>query len=278
MAFVDPGSAPSDRSGRGRGVDRRRAAGGVRGDRRCSLPARRRVRRATSCSVSRSRPPAACGGRIGRIPAATLDHALHELRRRRRRDQRLPLETVRASRRAAVPRGGAGGHALAGRAGRRRVMPRVVLLVAVDRRSVLAPRLQRRRHGPGGHRPHAGCVRRPDRRPHLPRLRACRRRAASGAHRGWNAPAAARLAERGARHRIPFGLIRGGVHVPRALRTRSRSRRSRDRARAAALGERPGRRGRLGRAVLADQPGQRGDAGRIRAGGRGHRVGQPTGV
>ena len=75
-----------------------------------------------------------------------------------------------------------------------------------------------------------------------------------------HAPAAARLRGRDPRDRVPVRLGRRGVHVPRALRARSRPGRSRDRARAAALGERPGGRGPLGRAVLADQSRQRGDA------------------
>ena len=84
---------------------------------------------------------------------------------------------------------------------------------------------------------------------------------------------------RDARDRIPVGLGRSGVHVPRALRTRSRSRRSRDRARAAALGERPGGRGRARAGChWPISRRQRGDAGRVRTGGCRHRVGQPAGL
>ena len=109
-------------------------------------------------------------------------------------------------------------------------------------------------------------------------LRTRRSRAASAAHRRWHASTAAQLGGRDQRDRIPVRLGRKRVHVPGALRARSRPGRSRDRARAAALGERPGGRRRLGRAVLADQSRQRGDAGGIRAGGCRHRMGQPAGV
>ena len=122
----------------------------------------------------------------------------------------------RVDARAALPRRGAGGHALAGRAGRGRVLPGDGVLVEVDGRSVLARRLQRRRHGPGGHRPRARRVRRPHRRSDLPRLRTCRSRAAAAAHRARHAPAAARLRGRDPRDRIP-------VRLGRARRTCSSS-------------------------------------------------------
>ena len=149
-----------------------------------ALQARRRRRRATTCWASPSRPPAACAGPTGRIRAASG----------RRRTSRAST-TARPG--SATTSGGCSGRRASGASGRGRWRAcagwsrrpkarharRVVVLVAVDRRSVLARRLQRRRHGPGGHRPRARRVRRPHRRSDLPRLRACRRRAASRAHR-----------------------------------------------------------------------------------------------
>ena len=63
------------------------------------------------------------------------DDALHELRRRRRRDQRLPLEAVRGHARVAFSRRCPRRYALAGGAGARPILPGDRLLVALDGRS-----------------------------------------------------------------------------------------------------------------------------------------------
>ena len=79
-----------------------------------------------SCCTGGGRLPARRGraggrraalARLGRSGRTPVRHAFHELRRRRGRDQRLPLEAVRGHARVAFPHGRACRYALAGRAG-----------------------------------------------------------------------------------------------------------------------------------------------------------------
>ena len=126
--------------------------------------------------------------------------------------------------------------------------PQVVVHMALDRRPLLARRLQRRGHGSGRHRPGARRLRGSHRGSDLPRLRARRRRPPARRDRRWRAPAAAWLRGRQRRDRVPLRLGRRGLHVLRAIPARPRSPRPRRRAPAAGLGERAGgrRRGRAG--------------------------------
>ena len=137
-----------------------------------------------------------------------------------------------------------------------RGLPAGVVLVALDRRPVLARRVQRRRHGPGRHRPRARRLRRshrgsrrsaPTRAPAPP---ICATMTADGAR-----PLPRGSEDDSRRDRVPLRLGGRGVHVLRAIPARPRSPRPRHRAPAAGLGERAGRR-RRGRA---------GSAGRSRA-------------
>ena len=111
-------------------------------------------------------------------------------------------------------------------------------------------------------------------------VRARGRRAAAGADRKRDAPAATQLRrERDARDRLPVRLGGSRVHVPRALPARSRSGRSRDGTPPARLGRRPGRRGLRGTGQLAVRRTRgRLDGLGLRARSRRDRVGEPAGL
>ena len=143
--------------------------------------------------------------------------------------------------------------------------PQAVVLVALDRRPLLARRLQRRRHGSGRHRPGARRLRGSHRGSDLPRLRARRRRPPAHRDRRRRAPAAAGVRGRRRRDRVPLRLGGRGVHVPRAIPARPRSPRPRHRAPAAGLGERAGgrrraRAGCAGRSRATTRPARRGSS------------------
>ena len=220
-------------------------------------------RRATSCSAWRSRRPAACAGPTGRIRTAagrTTHYTSFDDGAAGISDYLWTLYEVTREPRF---RGGAlARHALAGRAGRRAVLPGDRLLVEMDGRSVLARRVLRRRHGPGGHRPRARRVRRPHRRLDLPRLRTRRRRSAAGADGGRHPPAAARL---GGAATLETGFLSGSAGA--AYMFLERYRRDRDPADLAAARrllawvERPGRGGlsggrSAGRSPTTREPGR----------------------
>ena len=135
VAIVDSGAALSHRPRRRRGVGRRRPPGRLRGHARRRLPSRR----TGGGRLPARRGRAGCGwaalARLGRSGRTPVRHALHELRRRRGRDQRLPLDAVRGHARAAFPRRCARRRALAGRAGGGPVLPGDRVLVALDGRS-----------------------------------------------------------------------------------------------------------------------------------------------
>ncbi len=148
----------------------------------------------------------------------------------------------------------------------------------MDGRSGPASRVLRRRHGPGGHRPHARRVRRPYRRLDLSRLRTRRSRSAAGIDCGRHPRAAARVGERDARDRLPVRLGRRSAHVPRALPARSQPRRPHGGSPPARLGRRPGRDGFGGSGQLAlRRPRGSLDGVGLRARGRRDRLGQPSG-
>ena len=280
MAFVDPGSALSDRSGRRRGVDRRRAARRVRGHRATLATGAPPWRRATSCSASPSRPPAACAGPTGPIRTASG----------RRRTSRASTTARPGSattcwrlfdvdRRAALPGGGAGGHALAGRAGRRARLPAES---SCSWRWTDDPSWRVGYNGVGMGQ--AGIVL---------TLDAFADRTGDPTFRAYARAGAARLREltadgtrplpRGSENAAPeTGFLSGSAGA--AYMFLERYARDRDPADLATA------RGLLrwvndqavadasGGLSLADRRRQRGDPGRIRNGGRGHRVGQPAGV
>ena len=146
--------------------------------------------------------PALAG--LGRPGRTAFDDPLHELRRRGGRDQRLPPPVVQRHGRAALSHGGARRNALARRAGGRAVLPADRVLLAMDGRPIRRRRVQRRRHGPGGHRARPRHVRRRHRGQNLPRVRPRGGRPAARAHPGRTPSTAAGLGAPGSvRDRVP---------------------------------------------------------------------------
>ena len=175
--------------------------------------------------------------RLGGSERAALDDALHELRRRRRRDQRLPLEAVRRHARAALPRR-ARWRACAGWS--RRPKGPTARRSSCTWRWTDDPSWRVAYNGVGMGQ--AGIVLALDAfadRTGDPTFRAYARAGAARlrhAHRRRRAPAAAWLRGRDRRDRLPLRLGRRGLHVPRALPRDRDPRDLVDRAPAAATG------------------------------------------